>query len=77
MYRILIIEDDKAIVDVLRMILEQDDYVVDHAFNGPSGIEKFKNQTPDVVLLDIKMPRMDGIEVLQDLKKLTKDQLLS
>ena len=76
MYRILIIEDDKAIVDVLRMILEQDNYVVEHAFNGPSGIEKFKNQTPDVVLLDIKMPRMDGIEVLMELKKIDKGPII-
>lgn len=70
MNKILIIEDDKAIVDILKMILEQDGYRTDHAFNGPTGIQKFKDNTPDVVLLDIKMPRMDGIEVLQEIKKI-------
>jgi two-component system nitrogen regulation response regulator NtrX len=70
MSKILIIEDDKAIVDVLKMILEHEGYVTDSAFNGPSGIEKFKKSEPDVVLLDIKMPRMDGIEVLQEIKKI-------
>ncbi len=70
MSSILIIEDDKAIVDVLRMILEQDGYEIDHAFNGPSGLEKFKIINPDVVLLDIRMPRMDGIEVLQEIRKI-------
>jgi two-component system nitrogen regulation response regulator NtrX len=70
MSSILIIEDDKAIVDVLRMILENDGYEIDHAFNGPAGLEKFKAINPDVVLLDIRMPRMDGIEVLQEIKKM-------
>lgn len=72
MNSILIIEDDKAIVDVLRMILEHDGYQIDHAFNGPTGIEKFRVMNPDVVLLDIRMPRMDGIEVLQELKKINQ-----
>lgn len=70
MNSILIIEDDKAIVDVLRMILEHDGYIIDHAFNGPSGLEKYNAINPDVVLLDIRMPRMDGIEVLQEIKKI-------
>jgi DNA-binding NtrC family response regulator len=70
MSSILIIEDDKAIVDVLRMILEHDGYEIDHAFNGPAGLEKYKSMSPDVVLLDIRMPRMDGIEVLQEIKKM-------
>ncbi len=76
MNKILIIEDDKAIVDVLRMILEHDGYSIDQAFNGPNGIEKFKTYEPDVVLLDIKMPRMDGIEVLQELRKLNPSSLI-
>jgi DNA-binding NtrC family response regulator len=70
MNTILIIEDDKAIVDVLRMILEHDGFRIEQAFNGPAGIEKFKLVTPDIVLLDIRMPKMDGIEVLQELRKL-------
>ena len=74
MNSILIIEDDKAIVDVLRMILEHDGYLIDHAFNGPSGLEKYKAMSPDVVLLDIRMPRMDGIEVLQEIKKMTQEK---
>jgi two-component system nitrogen regulation response regulator NtrX len=76
MSKILIIEDDKAIVDVLRMILEHDGYSIDHAFNGQIGIQKFKDIDPDVVLLDIKMPRMDGIEVLQELKKINQKSII-
>lgn len=76
MNKVLIIEDDKAIVDVLKMILEHEGYGIDFAFNGPSGIEKFNNNLPDIVLLDIKMPRMDGIEVLQELKKINSNPVV-
>ncbi len=76
MSKILIIEDDKAIVDVLRMILEHDGFRIEHAYNGPTGIEKFKSAEPDVVLLDIRMPKMDGIEVLQELRKLDKSSII-
>jgi DNA-binding NtrC family response regulator len=76
MSKILIIEDDKAIVDVLRMILEHDGYTIDYALNGQNGIDKFRQVFPDVVLLDIKMPRMDGIEVLQELRKIDERSII-
>jgi two-component system, NtrC family, nitrogen regulation response regulator NtrX len=76
MNSILIIEDDKAIVDITRMILEHDGYKIDHAFNGKDGLEKYKQIDPDVVLLDIRMPKMDGIEVLQEIKKIDKDSIV-
>jgi two-component system, NtrC family, nitrogen regulation response regulator NtrX len=76
MNSILIIEDDKAIVDVLKMILEQDGYKIDFAFNGMTGLEKYKSIDPDIILLDIRMPKMDGIEVLQEIKKLNKDSVV-
>lgn len=76
MNTILIIEDDKAIVDVLKMILEHDGFKIEQAFNGPSGLEKFKLVDPDVVLLDIRMPKMDGIEVLQEIRKMDKRSIV-
>jgi len=76
MNTVLIIEDDKAIVDVLKMILEHDGFRIEKAFNGPTGIEKFKETAPDIVLLDIRMPKMDGIEVLQELRKLDKNSII-
>lgn len=76
MNSILIIEDDKAIVDVLEMILGHDGFKIDHAFNGQTGLEKFKSVNPDVVLLDIRMPRMDGIEVLQEIKKMDTNAIV-
>jgi len=76
MNTVLIIEDDKAIVDVLKMILEHDGFRIEKAFNGPTGIEKFKEVNPDIVLLDIRMPKMDGIEVLQELRKLDTSSII-
>jgi two-component system, NtrC family, nitrogen regulation response regulator NtrX len=76
MNTILIIEDDKAIVDITRMILEHDGYSIEHAFNGKDGLIKFNSFKPDIVLLDIRMPKMDGIEVLQEIKKIDKEQVV-
>ena len=76
MNTVLIIEDDKAIVDVLRMILEHDGFKIEHAYNGPTGIEKFSEVKPDVVLLDIRMPKMDGIEVLQEIRKIDNRSII-
>lgn len=76
MNSILIIEDDKAIVDITRMILEHDGYKIEHAYNGRDGLELYRNINPDIVLLDIRMPKMDGIEVLQEIKKIDKDSIV-
>ncbi len=72
MSRILIIEDESAIRRVLVKILseENDNYQVDEAEDGLSGIEKIKKDDYDLVLCDIKMPKMDGVEVLEAVKKI-------
>ena len=72
MPQILIIEDEAAIRRVLTKILseESDTYIVDEAEDGLVGIEKIKNEDYDLVLCDIKMPKMDGVEVLEAIKKI-------
>lgn len=72
MPQILIIEDEAAIRRVLSKILteESDTYNVNEAEDGLSGIEKIKKEDYDLVLCDIKMPKMDGVEVLEAIKKL-------
>ena len=70
MSRILIIDDQDPIRRVLRDILENEKYQVDDAANGPTALQMLKEQEYDVVLCDIKMPDMDGIEVLEQVKAL-------
>jgi two-component system, NtrC family, nitrogen regulation response regulator NtrX len=71
MTRILIIDDERAIRNALREILEYENYHVDDAEDGPSGIELVGKESYDVILCDIKMPHMDGIEVLENIQKIT------
>lgn len=71
MPRILVIDDERAIRSTLREILEYENYQVDEAVDGPSAIEQFTKETYDVVLCDIKMPHMDGTEVLDYLMKIS------
>ncbi|UWY28322.1 sigma-54 dependent transcriptional regulator [Flavobacterium sp. TR2] len=72
MSKILIVEDEAAIRRVLVKILseENDSYQVDEAEDGIAGLEKIKNNDYDLVLCDIKMPKMDGVEVLEEVKKI-------
>ena len=72
MSKILIIEDEAAIRRVLAKIIseENDTYYVEEAEDGLLGIEMIKNNDYDLVLCDIKMPKMDGVEVLEKAKKI-------
>lgn len=67
MSKILIVEDESAIRRVLRKIIEEENtaYEVEEAEDGLEGIEMIKNNDYDLVLCDIKMPKMDGVEVLE------------
>lgn len=71
MPHILIIDDEKSIRSTLREILEYEKYSVDDAPDGMSAIEMVKNAQYDVILCDIKMPQMDGLEVLEAILKNT------
>jgi two-component system, NtrC family, nitrogen regulation response regulator NtrX len=68
--RILVIDDEAAIRDSLKMILEYEDYQFVGAASGQDGLTAVQKERPDAVLLDIKMPGMDGMEVLRKLHAL-------
>ncbi len=69
MPEILLIEDEQVLIDVLKKRLTKEGYEVKIAKNGEQGLELIKNNDPDLVLLDIVMPKMDGFEVLEELNK--------
>lgn len=72
-YAILIIDDDEITHGILEEYLELSGYSVFHAMNGFEGIEQVKKIQPDLVLLDINMPHMDGFSVMDSLNTITKD----
>lgn len=73
MSKILIIDDERAIRNSLKEILEYEKHEVDVAEDGESGVEIFQKGAYDVVLCDIKMPQMDGIEVLDKLQDISAE----
>ena len=68
-YRVLVVDDETAIREAIRMTLEYAGYRVDEARSGQEGIDKATKTPYDAILLDIKMPVLDGIEVLENLKE--------
>ncbi len=70
---ILVIDDERSIRNVLKDILENEGYNVDTAEDGEQGLEFFSNKPYDVILLDIKLPRIDGHEVFEKIHSLNPD----
>ena len=68
--RILLVDDEESIQLLYREEFEEEGYIVDSARDGVEALEKFKENPPDLVLLDINMPGMNGIEILRQMKEL-------
>jgi len=73
MSKILVIDDERAIRNTLKEVLEYEKYEVDLAEDGPKGLEMFSANSYDIVLCDIKMAKMDGIEVLENISETSSD----
>ena len=67
--KILVVDDDLNICELLKLYLENDGYVVYTANDGKEAVDVFKNKTPDLVLLDIMLPKMDGWQVCREIRK--------
>ena len=68
--KILIVDDETDFLEVISARLEANDYEITMAVNGEEALEHVKNDKPDVVLLDILMPGIDGLEVLKRIRKM-------
>ena len=69
MKKILIIEDDKSLQNALAEMLTQEKYEIVSALDGEDGLKKAKDEKPDLILLDIILPKKDGYEVLAEIKR--------
>ena len=69
--RILVVDDEERMVRFIRLNLEHDGFQVTEAFNGTQAINKIRSSLPDLVLLDVMMPDMDGFEVLRIIREVS------
>lgn len=67
--KILIVDNDKNICELLRLYLEKEGYAVTQAYDGEAAFEAFEREKPNLVLLDVMMPKMDGWEVCRTLRR--------
>ena len=66
--KVLIVEDEKNIVDILRFNLQRAGYATCEAYDGQDGLEKARSENPDIILLDVMLPKMIGFDVCQTLR---------
>ncbi|RME87134.1 MAG: DNA-binding response regulator [Anaerolineae bacterium] len=69
--RILVVDDEERMVRFIRLNLEHDGFLVSEAFNGKQAIQQLRDTTPDLILLDVMMPDLDGFEVLKMIREIS------
>jgi two-component system OmpR family response regulator len=69
--KVLVVEDDRTLQDILRFNLTKEGYAVSQAYTGPQGLELTRRERPDVIILDVMLPGMNGLEVLRILQRET------
>ena len=75
-YKILIVDDDENICELLRLYLEKEGYVVKIVNDGVSAINAFKQENPDLTLLDIMIPKLDGWQVCREIRKTSETPII-
>jgi len=74
--KILIVDDEERMVRFIRLNLEHDGFLVSEAFNGKEALQQLREESPDLILLDVMMPGLDGFEVLQMIREASKVPVL-
>jgi DNA-binding response OmpR family regulator len=71
-YRILVVDDERRMVGFIRLNLEQDGFEVIEAYNGTQALDRLRDSLPDLILLDVMMPDIDGFEVLRTIREISQ-----
>ena len=74
--KILIADDDRNIVELLRLYIEKEGFSTIIAYDGKRAVEAFKNENPDLVVLDVMMPEMDGWQVCKEIRKISETPII-
>ena len=74
--KILVVDDEKNICDLLRMYLEKEGYAVAMAHNGVDAVSMFSSENPDLVLLDVMLPGLDGWQVCREIRKVSEKPII-
>ena len=69
MKKILVVDDEKPISDIISFNLENEGYAIEKAYDGEQALEVFEKSQPDLVILDLMLPKMDGLEVCREIRK--------
>lgn len=75
MKQILVVDDEKTIVEVVSLYLKRDGFAVRQAMTGPEALSAFTEQTPDLIVLDVMLPGVDGFEVLRNIREVHKSDV--
>jgi len=75
-HKILVIDDEKELCSLLKSYFEDEGYAVHCSYDGEEGLKQVKSFDPSIILLDIRMPGMSGLEVLKKIKELTSAPVL-
>jgi len=73
-YKLLLVDDEMDIIDILKPRLAKEGYEVAVAFDGEEALKKVEEENPDIILLDLIMPKRNGFEVLKEIREKHKDK---
>ena len=73
--KILVVDDDSNICELIRLYLEKEGYTVKIVNDGVSAVNAFKQENPDLMLLDIMLPKLDGWQVCREIRKFSTNRL--